>query len=232
LVHKGKLTATARDEAVAGVTWSTDLKSLADRDFVLEAIPEEIGPKLEVFSVLDEVVGVDAVLASTTSSLSIMRLGRATANPARVIGTHFFNPVPLMPLVELVTSLSTSDATIERTRAFLTAVLGKQVIEAKDRAGFLVNSLLVPYLLAAVRLLESGAASAEDIDRGMTAGCGHPMGPLSLIDLIGLDTVAAVGQAMYEETKEPLHAPPALLLRRVEGGYLGRKTGEGFFKHA
>jgi len=229
LVLKGKLAAEDSAAALARVTWSADLRDLADRQFVLEAVPEKLATKLVVFGVLDQVVADrDAVLASNTSSLPIMKLGRATGDPGRVVGVHFFNPVQVMPLVEVIASLGTSPGTVERTRAFLADVLGKQVIAATDRAGFVVNSLLVPYLLSAVRMLESGVASAEDIDRGMTAGCGHPMGPLTLIDLIGLDTIAAVGEAMYEETKEPLHAPPALLLRLVEGGYLGRKSGRGF----
>jgi 3-hydroxybutyryl-CoA dehydrogenase len=229
LVRKGKLSVEDSASALTRITWSADLEDLADRRFVLEAVPEKLATKLEVFAALDRVVADrDAVLASNTSSLPIMKLARATADPGRVVGVHFFNPVQVMPLVELIASLGSSPAVVERARAFLADVLGKQVIAAADRAGFVVNSLLVPYLLAAVRMLESGIASAEDIDRGMTAGCGHPMGPLALVDLIGLDTIAAVGEAMYEETKEPLHAPPALLLRMVEGGYLGRKTGRGF----
>jgi 3-hydroxybutyryl-CoA dehydrogenase len=156
---------------------------------------------------------------------------RATRDPGRVVGLHFFNPVPVMPLVELVSSLRTSAATIARASSFVVEVLGKQLIRAKDQAGFVVNSLLVPYLLAAVRALEAGGTSAEDIDRGMTLGCGHPMGPLALVDFIGLDTIASVGEAMYEETKEPLYAPPTLLLRMIEGGFLGRKSGRGFYAH-
>ncbi|MEJ2853202.1 MULTISPECIES: 3-hydroxybutyryl-CoA dehydrogenase [unclassified Saccharothrix] len=232
LVAKGKMGVDERAETLARVAFSWDVGALADREFVLEATPEDLDRKLAVFAELDEVVSeADAVLASTTSALSIMKLGRATRDPGRVLGVHLFNPVQVMPLVELISSLATDPAIAERARAFLEDVLGKQVVWAKDRAGFVVNSLLVPYLLAAVRLVESGVASAEDVDRGMTAGCGHPMGPLRLIDLIGLDTIAAVGEAMYAETKEALHAPPALLLRMVEGGYLGRKTGEGFFSY-
>lgn len=232
LLGKGKISADERASTVARVAFSWDLGVLEDREFVLEATPEDLDRKLAVFAALDEVVSEeDAVLASTTSALPIMKLGRATRDPGRVLGVHLFNPVQVMPLVELISSLATAPTTAERARAFLEDVLGKEVVWAKDRAGFVVNSLLVPYLLAAVRLVESGVASAEDVDRGMTAGCGHPMGPLRLIDLIGLDTIAAVGEAMYAETKEALHAPPALLLRMVEGGYLGRKTGEGFFSY-
>ncbi|MCP2241541.1 3-hydroxybutyryl-CoA dehydrogenase [Lentzea aerocolonigenes] len=232
LVRKEKLTTSDQEAALARVTWSTDLKDAADRQFVLEAVVEKLEPKLEIFATLDEVVtDPEAVLASNTSSLPIMKLARATENPARVIGVHFFNPVPIMPLVEVISSLATAPGTITRTTSFLTELLGKQVITAKDQAGFVVNALLIPYLLAAVRMVESGTASAQDVDRGMTLGCGHPMGPLALIDLIGLDTVAAVGEAMYDETKEPLHAPPALLLRMIEGGYLGRKSGRGFYPY-
>lgn len=233
LTRKEKITAAERDAALDRVSFTTDLKELRDRQFVLESIAEDLPAKLELFAALDAVVeSADAVLASNTSSIPIMKLARPTADPGRVIGVHFFNPLQVMPLVEVVRSLRTSDATADRTVAFLTGTLGKQVVRAKDQAGFLVNSLFVPFLLAAVRMVEAGAASAEDVDRGMTQGCGHPMGPLALVDLIGLDTIAAVARAMYEETKEPLHAPPTLLLRMVEGGLLGRKSGHGFYPYA
>jgi 3-hydroxybutyryl-CoA dehydrogenase len=232
LVRKGKLEAVDRDAVVDLVTFSTDLKDLCDRQLVLEAVPERLEDKLAVLAVLDEVVeDPKAVLASVTSSIPIMKLARATEDPSRVVGMHFFNPVPVMPLVELISSLRTSEATLDRATWFLSEVLGKQVVRAKDQAGFLVNSLLVPYLLAAVRTLEYGGTTAEDIDRGMTLGCGHPMGPLALVDFVGLDTIAAVGEAMYAETKEPLYAPPPLLLRMIEGGFLGRKSGRGFYVH-
>lgn len=232
LVRKGKLTAADRTATIGRVSYTTNPKELGDRQFVLEAVAEKLSVKLEVFSVLDEVVADrDAVLASTTSALSITKLAGATDAPGRVVGVHFFNPVPVMALVELVSSLVTTEATIARASAFLTDVLAKKVINARDRAGFVVNQMLVPYLLSAVRMLESGVASVEDIDRGMTLGCGHPMGPLTLIDLIGVDTVAAVGEAVYEESKEPLHAPPALLLRMIDAGFLGRKSGRGFYEY-
>jgi 3-hydroxybutyryl-CoA dehydrogenase len=232
LVRKEKITEAERDTALGRIGFTTDHKALRDRQFVLEAVAEDLVVKQEVFAVLDEVVpDEDAVLASTTSALSIMKLARETEAPERVIGVHFFNPVPVMPLVELVPSLATGAATTARTTEFVTTALGKEVVTAQDRAGFVVNAMLVPYLLSAVRLLESGVASADDIDRGMTAGCGHPMGPLALIDLIGLDVIAAVGDAMYAETKDPLHAPPALLLRMIDGGFLGRKSGRGFHRH-
>ncbi|WP_367129080.1 3-hydroxybutyryl-CoA dehydrogenase [Saccharothrix sp. HUAS TT1] len=233
LVRKEKISEAERVDVLGRVAFTTDLKDLRDREFVLEAIAESLPEKVEVFATLDAVVeDPDAVLASNTSSLPIMKLGRATADPSRVIGVHLFNPVQVMPLVEVVASLRTSAATTARTTAFLVDGLGKQVVHAKDQAGFVVNSLFVPFLLAAVRMVEVGVAGAEDVDRGMTQGCGHPMGPLALVDLIGLDTIAAVGHAMYEETKEPLHAPPALLLRMIEGGFLGRKSGRGFYEYA
>ena len=233
LVRKEKITGAERDAVLGQVGFTTDLKELRDRQFVLESIAEDLPRKLEVFAALDAVVESDeAVLASNTSSIPIMKLARATDDPGRVIGVHFFNPLQVMPLVEVIRSLRTSDATADRTLAFLTGTLGKQVVQAGDRAGFLVNSLFVPFLLAAIRMVEAGVATAEDVDRGMTQGCGHPMGPLALVDLIGLDTIAGVARAMYEETKEPLHAPPTLLLRMIEGGFLGRKSGHGFYPYA
>lgn len=232
-VKREKLTEQEQTELLDRISFTTELKDLRDRQFVLESIAEDLPRKLELFATLDAVVeDPGAVLASNTSSIPIMRLGRATADPSRVVGAHFFNPVQVMPLVEVIGSLRTSADVLERTTAFLADSLGKQVVRSKDQAGFVVNSLFVPFLLAAVRMVEAGVASAEDVDRGMTAGCGHPMGPLALVDLIGLDTIAAVGTAMYEETKEPLHAPPTLLLRMVEGGLLGRKAGRGFYEYA
>ncbi|WP_413797059.1 3-hydroxybutyryl-CoA dehydrogenase [Streptomyces iranensis] len=224
-----KLTAEEAEAALARLRLTTDLGDFADRDLVIEAVAEREEVKTSVFATLDKVVRrPDAILASNTSSIPLMRLGTATTRPAQVIGIHFFNPVPVLPLVELVPSLLTGDETEERARAFVSGALGKQVIRATDRAGFVVNALLIPYLLAAVRMLESGAATAADIDNGMTLGCAHPMGPLALADLIGLDTVAAIATSLYEEYKEPLYAPPPLLLRMVEAGLLGRKTGRGF----
>lgn len=197
---------------------------------MLEAVSESLMDKLAIFGQLDRIVDdQDAVLATNTSSIPIMKIGRATDNPSRVVGVHFFNPVPVMPLVELIGSLHTAPDTIDRASDFVTGTLGKQVIRCQDRSGFVVNALLIPYLLAAVRMLESGVASADEIDQGMTLGCGHPMGPLALTDLIGLDTVLAIGAAMYDEMKEPLYAPPPLLLRMVDGGLLGKKGGRGFY---
>ncbi|WP_037677416.1 3-hydroxybutyryl-CoA dehydrogenase [Streptomyces griseus] len=230
---KGTLTAEERAHALAGITVGADLSRLARADLVVAAAVEDERAKTALFRQLDEVVvGPDAVVASNTSSLPIARLAAATRRPEAVLGLHFFNPVPVMPLVEVVPSLHTSQTTERRVRAFAGEVLGKRTIVAQDRAGFVVNSLLVPYLLAAVRMVASGTATAEDVDEGMTAGCAHPMGPLRLADLIGLDTVAAIGDALYEEYKEPLYAPPPLLRRMVESGLLGRKSGRGFFNYA
>ena len=193
---------------------------------------ESEAEKLKVFQVLDQVVeSKDAVLASNTSSIPIMKLAMATKRPSQVVGIHFFNPVPVLPLVELVASLLTSEATMDVASEFATAQLGKQVIRSKDRAGFIVNALLIPYILSAIRMLESGFATADDIDAGMVKGCAHPMGPLALADLIGLDTTVAVALSLYEEFKEPLFAPPPLLARMVEAGLLGRKSGRGFFQY-
>jgi 3-hydroxybutyryl-CoA dehydrogenase len=229
---KGTLTAEDRAHALAGISVTADLSRLAGADLVIEAAVEDERAKTALFRRLDEVVADPAaVLASNTSSIPIARLAAATGRPQSVVGLHFFNPVPVLPLVEVIPSLHTSKATELRVRAFAGEVLGKKTILAQDRAGFVVNSLLVPYLLAAVRMVSSGTATAEDIDTGMTSGCAHPMGPLRLADLIGLDTVAAIGEALYEEYREPLYAPPPLLRRMVESGLLGRKSGQGFFNY-
>ena len=173
----------------------------------------------------------DAVLASNTSSIPIMKIAAATANPSRVLGLHFFNPVPVLPLVELVSTIVTSDAAIARTETFARDVLGKQVVRCGDRSGFVVNALLVPYLLAAIHMVESGFASVEDVDKAIVAGLSHPMGPLRLSDLIGLDTMKLIADSMYEELKDAHFAPPPLLLRMVEAGQLGKKSGQGFYKY-
>ncbi len=231
-VSSGKLTEEARREAIDRMTLTTSMEDLAACQMVIEAVVEDETAKLEVFAALDEVVSEpQAVLASNTSSIPIMTLAMATARPERVVGIHFFNPVPVLKLVELVTSLVTSDQTAQTARAFATDRLGKKVIASQDRAGFVVNALLIPYILSAVRMFESGFATAEDIDTGMVEGCAHPMGPLALADLIGLDTTRAVADSMYEEFKEPLYAPPPLLVRMVDAGLLGRKTGRGFYPY-
>ncbi|ABL83571.1 MULTISPECIES: 3-hydroxybutyryl-CoA dehydrogenase [unclassified Nocardioides] len=232
-VARGKIDAGARDATLGRIRFTTDLSELADRQFVFEAVIEDEGVKLDLFGRLDALLeDPDAVLATNTSSIPVMKLAMATQAPERVVGVHFFNPAPVQRLVELVPSLLTSDATVERARGFATEVLGKSVIRSQDRAGFIVNSLLVPYILSAIRMFDSGFASAEDIDRGMELGCAHPMGPLRLADLIGLDTLGAIAEAMYEEFKEQLYFAPPVLLRMVEAGLLGRKTGRGFYEYA
>jgi 3-hydroxybutyryl-CoA dehydrogenase len=231
-VTTGKLPDEEREKALGRIGYTTVLDELGDRELVVEAIVEEESAKVSLFSALDKVVeSPEAILASNTSSIPIMKLGMATTRPEKVVGIHFFNPVPVLKLVELVTSLLTSEDTAEQARAFATEQLGKKVVAAKDRAGFIVNALLIPYILSSVRMLESGFATAEDIDTGMVEGCAHPMGPLALADLIGLDTTQAVAQSLYEEFKEPLFAPPPLLSRMVEAGLLGRKSGQGFYPY-
>jgi 3-hydroxybutyryl-CoA dehydrogenase len=231
-VRSGKLTADQQEAALDRIAFTTDYEDLADRQLVVEAVIESEPQKLVVFEQLDRVVGDDrAILASNTSSIPIMKLAMATKRPASVIGIHFFNPVPVLKLVEVVTSLLTSPETTARAEAFADGQLDKQVIRSQDRAGFIVNALLIPYLLSAIRMMESGFATAGDIDTGMVEGCAHPMGPLALTDLIGLDTTKAVAQSLYEEFKEPLYAPPPLLNRMVEAGLLGRKTGRGFYSY-
>jgi 3-hydroxybutyryl-CoA dehydrogenase len=229
---KNKLTAEEHAAAEARLSYTLDLDDCADRDLVVEAVAEDEGVKTEVFTRLDKILTrPDAILASNTSSIPIMKLGMATNRPAQVVGIHFFNPVPVLPLVELIPSLLTSPETTERATAFAGEVLGKNVVRAKDRAGFVVNALLIPYLLSAIRMLESGFAAADDIDNGMVQGCAHPMGPLRLTDLIGLDTTKAVADSLYAEFKEPLYAAPPLLLRMVDAGLYGKKSGRGFYDY-
>ncbi|MFE6042000.1 3-hydroxybutyryl-CoA dehydrogenase [Streptomyces sp. NPDC056452] len=231
-LSKGKITQELRDDALGRVTFTRDLGDLHDRQLVIEAVKEDEALKLDVFASLDKIVEApDAIFASNTSSLSIARLARATSRPAQVVGIHFFNPVPVLPLVEVVDSVLTSPLTGSTAVDFVGGTLGKSVIRSPDRAGFVVNALLFPYLLSAIRMVDSGLATAEVIDQGMTLGCSHPLGPLQLADLIGLDTTVSIAEAMYEEFKEPLYAPPALLLRMVEGGLLGKKSGRGFYTY-
>lgn len=228
-VRRGKLEPGTKEQTLEALTFSTDMSVLADRQLVVEAVTEAEDIKVAIFRLLDEIVEDPmAILASNTSSIPIMKLGMSTRRPEHVIGLHFFNPVPVLPLVELVSSLVTSPETTQRAADFATDILGKHVIHSKDRAGFIVNALLIPYLLASIRMLESGFATAEDIDTGMVQGCAHPMGPLALADLIGLDTTMAVAESLYKEFKEPLYAAPPLLSRMVEAGLLGRKSGRGF----
>lgn len=231
-ISSGKLDEDAGLAAIDRIDYSTEYESLADRQLVVEAVIESEPDKLEVFRHLNSVVeDRDAVLASNTSSIPIMKLAMATDRRASVVGIHFFNPVPVLPLVEIVSSLTTSPQTSDLASDFASKILGKHVIRSQDRAGFIVNALLIPYLLSAIRMFESGFATADDIDQGMVKGCAHPMGPLALTDLIGLDTTMAVATSLYEEFKEPLFAPPPLLARMVEAGLLGRKTGRGFYDY-
>jgi 3-hydroxybutyryl-CoA dehydrogenase len=228
---KGKIESVA--EVLARIRVVAALEELADSDIVIEAIVEDESAKVELFSRLDAIVtSPEAILASNTSSIPIMKLGVVTSRPQSVLGIHFFHPVPVLKLVELVPSLLTSPETTERSRAFVVELLGKTAIDCQDRAGFVVNSLLIPFVLSAIRMLESGFATAEDIDRGLVLGAAHPQGPLALADLIGLDTTKAVAQSLYEEFKEPLYAAPPLLARMVDAGLLGRKSGRGFYTYS
>jgi len=231
-ISSGKLTELERDRAIGSLRFTTTLTDLADRHLVIEAVIEDDVIKAAIFAQLDEIVtDPDAVLASNTSSIPIMKLAAATGNPERVLGLHFFNPVPVLPLVELVTTLVTSDAAAARAEEFASAVLGKQVVRCSDRSGFVVNALLVPYLLSAIRMVEGGFASVEDVDKAVVAGLSHPMGPLRLCDLIGLDTLKLIADKMCEEFKEAHYGPPPLLLRMVEAGMLGKKSGRGFYQY-
>ena len=228
----GRLKADDRKAAGERLAYSTSLEDLAGSDAAIEAVVEDEKTKRELFLELDGILPDAEFLASNTSSVPIMKLAAGTSNPQRVLGMHFFNPVPVLPLVELVRSIMTSEQTLERARQFAEETLGKTSIDSQDRAGFVVNALLVPYILSAVRMYESGFAAKEDIDRGMVKGCAHPMGPLALADLIGLDTLLAVSQSLYEEFRDPSSVAPALLNRMVEAGLLGRKSGQGFYDYS
>ncbi len=231
-VERGKLSEGDRDAALGRIRVTTDLGDFADRQLVIEAVTEDEELKREIFRRLDDIVHTDdAILASNTSSIPITRLASATRRPSQVVGLHFFNPVPAMALVELVTTVLSSPETEARAEAYASEKLGKTVIRAKDRGGFVVNMLLVPYLLGAIRMYEAGVASVEDIDTGMKLGANHPMGPLELCDFIGLDTMKLVADVLFDEYKEPLYASPPLLTRMVEAGLLGRKSGRGFYDY-
>ncbi|MGZ5372313.1 3-hydroxybutyryl-CoA dehydrogenase [Aeromicrobium sp.] len=229
---RGKIEAAEVEDVLARISFTDALEQLAQCDLVVEAASENEQVKLDLFRRIGPMLEKeDAILASNTSSIPIVKLGAVSGRAGRVMGIHFFNPAPVMKLVELIPSLTTSPETKSRVATFVEDQLGKQAIEATDRAGFVVNSLLVPYLLSAIRMYEAGYASAEDIDHGMVLGCGHPMGPLALCDLIGLDTIRAIGASMYDEFKEPLYSPPPLLDRMVEAGLLGKKSAQGFYPY-
>ena len=228
----GKLDADGREATTERLVYTSALADVEGSDAAIEAVVEDEELKREVFKRLDETLPDAQFLASNTSSVPIMKLGAETSHPGRVIGIHFFNPVPVLPLVEVVRSIRTSDATVKRATSFAEETLGKVTIHSQDRAGFVVNALLIPYLLSAIRMYESGFASKEDIDEGMMKGCAHPMGPLQLADLIGLDTLLAVSQSLYEEFRDPGSVAPALLNRMVEAGLLGRKSGRGFYDYS
>jgi 3-hydroxybutyryl-CoA dehydrogenase len=231
-VNAGKLDAEGRQVATERLAYTTTLADVAGADAAIEAVVEDEDLKRQVFKQLDETLPDAQFLASNTSSVPIMKLGAETSHPGRVVGLHFFNPVPVLPLVEVVRSIMTSDETLERATSFAEETLGKVTIHSQDRAGFVVNALLVPYLLSAIRMYESGFASKEDIDEGMMKGCAHPMGPLQLADLIGLDTLLAVSESLYEEFRDSGSVAPALLNRMVEAGLLGRKSGRGFYDYS
>jgi 3-hydroxybutyryl-CoA dehydrogenase len=229
-VRKGTLDQEKADACLANIEGVTDVAALANCDLVIEAATEKLNLKIELFGKLDEVCPESTIFASNTSSLSITSMAAATKRPDRFLGLHFFNPVPVMPLLEVVRAETTSDETVAVGKGFGEAV-GKTVIVAKDTPGFIVNRLLIPYILDAVRLLESGVASAEEIDAGMKLGCGHPMGPLALLDFVGLDTTYYIAEIMFQEFKDARYAAPPLLKRLVTAGYHGRKSGRGIFRY-
>ena len=231
LVEKGRVDPAARDAALEHLTFTTRLGDLDTCDLVIEAVTEDLQLKTELWRALDASAPAPTIFASNTSSLSIGDMAVATGRPDRFVGLHFFNPVPLMALVEVVRAVSTAPETLERAMTFVRR-LGKEPIAARDRSGFVVNRLLVPYLLDAVRALEQGVGTAADIDRGMQLGCGHPMGPLTLLDFIGLDTAVRIAEIMFDEYREPRFAPPPLLRRMVVAGLHGRKSGRGFYDYS
>jgi len=230
-VERGKLDEPGRDEVLARIRGSTDFADVADADLLVEAVVEDLQAKLDVFRILDQLTRPDVVLATNTSSVPIAHLAATTKRPDKVVGMHFFNPPPVMKLLEVVRALTTSTETVDFARA-VGRRLGKTTVLSKDRAGFIVNFLLVPYLNAAARMFEEGFASREDIDAAIQLGLGHPMGPLNLLDLIGLDTAVNVSDSLYDEFKDPLYAAPTLLKRMVAAGFLGRKSGKGFYDYS
>ena len=230
-LRAGKLAEDERGQAIERLAFSSKLGDVDGSDVAIEAIIESEQAKRELFRELDRLLPEAEFLATNTSSVPIMKLAAETSHPERVVGLHFFNPVPVLKLVELVRSIMTSEDTVVRARGFAEERLGKTCIDSQDRAGFIVNALLIPYVLSAIRMYESGFASKDDIDSGMVLGAAHPMGPLALADLIGLDTLLAVAESLYEEFRDPSSVPPPLLNRMVEAGLLGRKTGRGFYEY-
>ena len=230
-VSKNKLAQDDADAALGRLRVTTDYADLADRELVIEAAPEIEELKRQIFANLDEATGANTILATNTSSIPIIKVATATKTPERVVGVHFFNPVPVMPLVEIISTLTTAPETADAVSAYVTDTLGKTAVRAGDRSGFIVNALLIPYLCQAIRMFDSGYASAEDIDLAMKGGCGYPMGPLTLLDTIGLDVTLSAAESLYAEFAEPHYAPPALLRRMVDAGRLGRKTGRGFYTY-
>jgi 3-hydroxybutyryl-CoA dehydrogenase len=230
LTERGRLEPKARDAALARIAGTVRLEDLEDRDLVVEAMTENQALKNETFGRLDRICPEHAILATNTSSCNVTAMAAATRRPGRVLGLHFFNPVPLMKLVEVVRTILTDDAAARAATEWVKA-LGKTPVQARDSTAFIVNRLLVPYLLDAVRVYEQGLASLEDIDAAMKLGCGYPMGPFTLLDLVGLDTTMYVAEVMFEEFREPRYAPPPLLKRMVLAGHLGRKTGRGFYTY-
>src|SRR5947207_8151983 len=231
LAGKGKMTQGQVDEYRSRLHGTVNMEDFADCDLVIEAVIENMEEKLRLFPALDKILKPDALILSNTSSLSVTQMGAVTKRPDKVCGLHFFNPAPVMKLVEIVRTISTSEETIETVRQFATS-LGKTPVLAKDTAGFIVNFLLIPYLLAAIRMLENGMASREDIDNAMKLGCGYPMGPLTLLDYVGLDTTYYITHVMYDEFKQRRFASPPLLKRLVMAGWYGRKTGKGFYDYS
>ena len=230
-VEKGKITAEQKEATLKNLSGTTKLEDLSDCDLIIEAVTEDINIKKDLFGQLDELCPEATIFASNTSSLTITEMAAATKRPTKFVGLHFFNPVPVMKLVEVVRTIDTSQETFDTAFAFARSV-GKEPIACKDRSGFVVNLLLVPYLLAAIRAVENGVASIEDIDKGMTLGCGHPMGPLTLLDFVGIDTTYYIANIMFDEYREPQYAPPPLLKKMVLAGYHGRKSGKGFYDYS
>jgi 3-hydroxybutyryl-CoA dehydrogenase len=230
-IERGKVTESERDKTLANLRFVTDLKELADADLFIEAVVEDLAVKNDLWSQLNQIAHPDAIFASNTSSLTIIAMAAASGRPDRMLGMHFFNPVPLMKLVEVIRTITTSKETEERALDFV-RWLDKEPIRAKDSSGFVVNLLLIPYMVDAIRALESNVASIVDIDKGMQLGAGHPMGPFTLLDFVGLDTVYKIAEIMFEEYRDSRYTPPPLLKRMVLAGMLGRKSGKGFYDYS